>query len=328
MRVQYLLDLYPLLSESYIRTEIDFLRRSGCDVRVWARQRATAAYTSDVPVEYGDRPMRPILSNRPEIVHTHYLPNGQILAAEIRGVPLTVRGHVVDYDRDIAAQLVANPQVKRVFLFPHFAAHHDSRKVIPVTAAYDPERFAPAATKDWRLVVRAATGRSRKDLEGFIRVAAAMRAHFQFVMPITRPDDWAPYVDGLVKMNRDLGNPVALRFNQQYEDVAALVAQAGICLRSHDPTFHRYGMPVSVAEAMGAGCLILARDCAEARAYAGDAALYFGDDAGAISLLRDVAAWTTAQREAAQARALAQARKYAAPVVLQKIKDEWKALLA
>ena len=326
MRVLYVLDGYPSLSESYVRTEIEHAVSSGIEVRVHARTRPDAGtYESQVPVDYGSSPRQLARSWKPDVIHHHFLTNAAVFAGQVGGIaPVTVRGHSVDYRE--ASRALALGHVARVFLFPSLAARHESSKVVPVTAAF-PSVFAPGK-KDWGLVYRAAAGRSGKDLEGFVRVAAKLAGAFTFVLAVTRSGGWCGYVDGLLAMNERLGRPAEIMVNAPRRAVADLAARAGYCLRGDDPALHPYSMPASVAEAMGSGCVVLSRDCPEARGFVGAEGAYFKNQDEAAALLTFSSLMSDDERERRSAAAASWASRYSAPTALAPVLAAWREVAA
>ncbi len=331
MRVLYVLDGFPALSESYIRTEIEWAVAEGAEVRVHAKSRIVeGSYASPVPVDYGPRPDASVKLWKPDVVHHHYLEGAVINAPflEKAGVPVTVRGHSVDHKLEMLNRTLQFAHVKKVFLFPQFMdARRKSNVVREVTAAYDPSIYRPQE-KDWRLVFRAATGKPGKDLEGFLRVAKAMREKFRFILAVSRAHPFFDYVDGLVSMNRAAGSPAEILVNLPREDVAHIMGRAGFCLRGFDPAPHPYGMPQSIAEAMGTGAVPVLPDCEGARAYAGPAGLYYKDHRAAAELLWASTGWSEDERRERVRQSVGRSGRYAAKRALAPIWEAWSSLVA
>jgi len=330
MKVLYVLDGYPSLSESYIRTEIDWARARNVEVAVYAREEVQeGSYESPVPVEYGDEPERFVKSWGPHVVHHHYLESAVLNAPRIgAALPVTVRGHSVEHSQKLMERVLALRQVKRIFLFPAFSEKWvgTTDRVVPVTVAYDPEIFHPTVPKDWNLVVRAGTGKQGKDLEGFIRTAALLKGRFRFVLAVSRVQASHDYVAQLHALNNFLGNPAEILVNVPRKEVAHLMATAGFCLRGFDTKSHAYGMPQSIAEAMGSGCTCLLPDVKEARDYGGSAPLYYRDQKDAARLLEASTSWTMSDRGEMMRGSLERARTFSAPAALAPVFDAWRAL--
>jgi len=325
LRVLYALWHYPQLSESYVRAEIAALRRRGVAVEVWSETPPAAPYPPGVPV-HGGALADAIEAARPTVVHVHWL--GVALrhldmVAEA-GLPMTVRGHGLDFDPEIVRALVASPTVRGVYLFPAFAAAlaDAGEKVRPMPVCFDPDRYPPAGRKDPRLVVRVAAGLPTKDLDTVFHVARACDTH-RVVLAVARVSGNEAFTDALVARNRALGSPVDLRVDLQHEEAAALVADAGIYLHTHG-LLEPYGMPISIAEAMATGCTLVARRCPEAEAYVGGAGRCYDTAAEAAAVIRETLAWTDERWRQARLASIERAYgHFTDAVALRPLLDDW-----
>jgi hypothetical protein len=143
----------------------------------------------------------------------------------------------------------------------------------------------------------------------FVRVAVQSGPRLAIQMALGR----------LCALNESLGNPVDIRFDPQYDEMAALTAQAGVYLH----TF--VGMPISIAEPLACGAVAIGRHCPEARAYAGPDALYYNTLDEAPALLQEMRGWTDQQwNTRAAGRADFADAYYADDVVLPRILSDWQ----
>lgn len=331
MKVLYLLNAFPVATEGYVRTEVDYLVSQGVDVHVWAREHARYAFESDVPLIVSHDPRPTIRNIQPDILHMHFMtavPSFAPAAHEL-GVPMTVRGHSVDHRPENIERVVNLPPVKRLFLFPHYAEAFSHAKIVPLPVAYDATRFLPNPDKEWRLVYRAAANRPGKDLDGFIRVASLLKGEgFRFVLYLNdSTTQWPEWQRDLEQLNRMTGEVVEIIYDAPQEEIISTASRAGICLRSHDPTLHPYGRPVSIAEAMGTGSVIVAKDCPGARGFMGAAGLYYQSEVEAAEMVLDVSEWPHAAKDQAIGRSFQRARDYAAHTVLPALIAEWESVL-
>jgi glycosyltransferase involved in cell wall biosynthesis len=267
MRILYAVDNFPVLSESYIRTELEFVRAQGVEIAVASEKHPGVSYPVDVNVTYCDV-VSTVKRWKPDVVHVHW--SNIVYRVASLDVPVTVRGHSFEFDPDVTHRHCSNANIKWIFLFPHQVSRcFPSPKIVPMTSAYSPTRYYPSDVKE-RLVFRSGAGLVGKDLDGFIRIAHVYKRLFptafcRFILAVTAPDQ--PYAHHLENLNRSLGSPVELLRDISHEENAALTRRASVYLRSHDPEAHLYGMPVSIAEALATGCTVVARDCPEARNY-------------------------------------------------------------
>ena len=156
--------------------------------------------------------------------------------------------------------------------------------------AFDQDRYPPAADKDRRLVVRTGVGLRTKDYETFLdgrgtpapttgscsRCATATWSR-------TRPTRSSPGC-------AELGAPVEILVDAPLDEVADLVGRAGTYLHTHGRK-HMYGMSMSIAEALGTGCYVVAPDLPGMRGYVGDAADLYADASGAAALVQQTVHW-------------------------------------
>lgn len=325
----YLYD-YPQLSESYIETEISWLARQGVKVEVFALEAPSAPGRATVPfhMDQLDDVVRDFM---PDVIHCHWLPQVDETIAALASdwdLPITVRGHGFEFSAETLQRCIAQPAVKSVYLFPHFAATcTDQSKIRAVPASFSSTRYFPRQRKDRRLVLRTGACLPTKDFESFIKVAA-LCPEYRFVLVLARVATLPDLPAELCALNDSLGSPVEIRFDMQYDEMAELTAAAGVYL--HTFSFTRpFGMPVSIAESLACGAIPLVRDCLEARAYAGPDSLYYETPEEAAGILRDLLDWSDEEWRARSTRNADYAyAHYADDVVLPAILDDWLSLVA
>ncbi len=304
LRVLYALWHYPHLSESYVRSEIRAVRALGVEVQVWAQQGGTAPYPSDVPHFYGDLE-KVVAEFRPHLIHTHWLRQPRRMT-ELRatGLPVTVRGHGFDSSRKKALKAVRNPMVSAAFPFPQFVPRRPwlRRKILGVPVGFDASLYAPGHDKDRRLVARVGVGIPSKDYRSFFEVASRCPDH-RFVLAVCPAFTAEHYIDEIVAMNRELGNPAEIRHNLQHEEVAELLREAAIYLHTTLPG-EPFGMPISIAEAMASGCHLIGRNLRYSRRYIGEAGVSYANVEQAAAHVRRTLAWSDSDWTAASKRSV------------------------
>lgn len=324
MRVLYVVDNYPALSESYIDNEIAFALRSGVEVAVNANKFRSGV--ERVETFYGD-PRLAVESFKPDVLHVHWL---NLVERVAMYSPITVRGHSFEFTPELANRVVATPNVKRVFLFPHFAARcAPSPKIVPMTCAYDTSIYSPNTAIEKRpLVFRAAPGLPGKAIEEFIEIARSYHvqeypppAGFVLAMTVPLPE----YAAKIRALNESAGSPVRLFFDIEREECCDWMRAATVYLRGHDPAEHAYGMPVSIAEAMACGCAIVARSCAEAKEFVGYGlhSRWYEDARTACKLISNLLSDDRARTIAAR-WSLERARAFGDESVLRPVLDAWR----
>lgn len=323
LRVLYALSQFPQLTETYIRWEMAYMRRRGVHVEVWTQKEPPSPYATDVPIHRGtlDEAIRQV---QPGLVHVHFGHSAAALVPAVAraGLPMTVRGHSFEHKPAVIETLLREPSVRRLYLFPHFAAAvGPNDKVRPTNAAMNGELHRVSPAKDPRLVLRTAAASAAKGLEAFFQTAR-LCPEFRFILALGLGKE--KELRRLEELNRSLGCPVDLRVNVPTEAVAELLAEAGIYLHTHGRASHPFGMPISIAEALASGCYVLARRCPAAAAYLGSSDQLYDSAAEAAALIRATTAWSQAQWQ--QLRLCAVDRAYgnfADTVVLAAMLDDW-----
>lgn len=331
LRVLYLVFNYPQLSESYIEAELSFMRRAGVHVEVWRHVAPAASYPTDVPIHEGDF-ADSIARSQPDLVHLHWMLWGEDVYDFLAqfGLPVTVRAHT-DFTPERASMLAAHPAVGRVYLFPHQLAQLNlaHEKLVPLPVAYDETLHFLSVEKDIRLVVRAAAAQPWRRLDTFIDVAQRCpEHHFVLCLANTRVDGADPFVNDLLERNRALGSPVEIRLDVPLQEAAELQRRAGTYLHTAAPDGGA-GMPISIAEAMAAGCRVLVNGAPVLRDLVGEAGESYSDAAHAASLIRESLGWTSEQWKAGAAAAAQRAQsRHASSVLLPCMLDDWIRLTA
>lgn len=327
MRILYALEDYPVSSETYVETEIRYFLSHGVEIAAWSRRRDPIRQKGSVPIFDGS--LKDAAAQfKPHAIHAHWAMMAQCVFAECRGIPLTVRGHSFEFKPRTIRSLAFDPRVRAVFVFPHqleetFGGGHPGC-AIPLVSAYDEHLFYPEP-KERGTVVRATAGLKSKDIDSFLDVAKACPEAI-FTLITSRPKEDTGYLDNLQARNALMGSPVRILVEVPQEGVAQIVRRSEICLRSNDPAGHPFGMPVSIVEAMGAGTIPVVRNHAAARAYVGDAGLFFSTVDQAVHGIRRIlgdASFAGELREAAIRRA----KRHAAGAVLPEILKVWERIV-
>jgi hypothetical protein len=292
VRVLYALDQFPQLSESYIDAEINRMQSWGFHVEVWSnKDPKSEGGECDVTVHRG-KLEDAIAKVKPDIVHTHWTKSAIKYrdAARRMRKPMTARGHW-HFIPDQLVKLEQDDTIVRLYMFPHLANRYGSiaSKIRPMHACFHEEWLAPKVEKNRRMIVRTAACKKSKDLDCFIRIASRLNGYrCVLILCSLGPND---HYRELEQLNRDLGSPVEMVRDITHREVAAYLAEAGIYLHTYNPDVS-FGMPVSIAEAMAAGCTIFARDVDGARAFLGNAGKVYADENQAVQLVNATEKWS------------------------------------
>lgn len=326
LRVLYVLRHYPQLSESYVATEIAFMRRRGVHVEVWSETSSPSPFETDVPIHRGSLAAA-IAISRPDLIHLHWLHIFDLYRSTLAAaaLPVTIRSHGFEYSAGLVDRLLADEMIRAVYVFPHQYAElgKNSSKLVAVPSAFDPTRYHPDDAKDRRLVVRVAAGLPTKELPFFLDVAA-LCPEFHFVLAMVRCEGLEHVVDEVAEENRRRGEPAELHVNLQPERVSALVRRAGIYLHTH-PAEPPFGMPISIAESMASGCYVLTRRIDPFADYVNGAGDHYRNLDEAAALVRATLNWDEEQWRRVELRAVDQAfHRFVDAVALEPILEDWR----
>lgn len=317
---------YPKLSESYIEAEIQYLRRQGVQVAVWSNKVGSPEAPEIVEVFRGSV-TEAVKKWKPDVFHAHYLTfEGWAFAQAAReGVPCTVRGHSFDHGVDRARALAQKPEIRRIWLFPHFARQVAHPKVFALPVAFDSSLYKPALGKRKNLVYRTAAGKPGKGLEDFFEISDRCGG-FDFELTannVLGDEAYLPFLEHLSKAHK-----VSFAKNISREDAVVRMNRAGIYLDTSDPNGHPFGMPISIAEALATGCYVLAREAPGLDEYLGNAGVTYKTASDAQALILATRSWTEEMWTDMSGRAIMQAGFFADEVVLPAEIQFWESLKA
>jgi glycosyltransferase involved in cell wall biosynthesis len=265
---------------------------------------------------------------RPDIIHAHYLHTAEEIldVAEEECVPVTVRAHAFDMSPAGLARVANARATAAVYVFPHLIPSGlNSPRVRPLTAAIDTARFSNGMRYDRKMVLRLGAGLPTKDLRFFMDAAKRLPGH-RFVLAVAEATGMPEYVQAVRQLNDSLGGPVEIRVNVPYTEAAKLSGEAGIYLHTCDPA-QPFGMPVSIGEAMAAGCYALVRRLPGAENYVGEGGACYESLEDAVALIRQTDLWGDERWEQQRRASVESARRFANEAVLDQILKDWERLV-
>lgn len=320
---------YPIpYSETYARVELTWMRAAGVDVHLWAASNQNVPSYPLNTYETVGGPIEAVIDTfHPDVIHTHRIDTaiGVCKVARARKIPLTIRGHSVDFDESRYRKL---GDVARIWLFPHFAELlHDQANIESLPVAYDPKLAFPEEPDARRYVMRTGFGNSNKDVGGFVDVARLCPT-IPFELVLT-----GPYEDYLSAIRKSAPANMCVRDGLTNEDAAEIVRRAWVCLRGHDVNAHPYGMPISIAEALGAGLPVVARSALPTspsrfgpEKYIGDAGFTYRTKEEAATRVQEIVGWSRERWDEARNRSISRSQAYRTDIVLPRILTVWNEL--
>ena len=262
-------------------------------------------------------------------MHAHPVFIAEMVADEVErsGLPLTARGHVGSgglekEDLKAICGFASREVVSRIWVFPQIAADISHPKVTALPACYASEYFLPGEPSGSRYVLRIGTGLPGKGWEEFLEIARRC-PKIPFVAALAIPSK--AYADELVA-----GTPKNLRVYRdlQREECVKLMQGAWVYLRGHDPKSHRYGMPISIAEALGCGLPLIARSAPDAHDYIGHGGQFYDTVEEAAQLVQRTIDWSRFEWDRSRVAALERAAQYTADANLPQVLAHWCDLAA
>lgn len=252
-RVLYILERYPQLSETYIKTEIEAVR-DDYEIRVVSLNLANLPARNHHPYEHvtqGERLREIIEEFRPHVMHTHYFKNIPLLStiATSMSLPYTVRAHSFDvlgpsrvpvdeYCLGILTFPFSRPTLEGLGIPP--AKIIDCYPVVNYNRFYD-----TTPNEDGMLNLGACLPKKR--FEDFIQLGCLMPGKRFNLYSIGYSSE------ALRRHNETLGSPVTIHEAVQPEEMAAIYKQHTWLVYTACPKLRTVGWPMAVAEVQAAG---------------------------------------------------------------------------
>ena len=325
-----LLDLsfnYPHIAESHIDAEIRHLQCCGVQVFAWSSQHAPAPgpVPDGVQMAVGE-PIAPIVARfQPDIIHLHWLMWNQnaidVLAAF--GKPMTARVHT-DTTRERLQMYCAHPAIRRVYIYPgdseRFDFKHDKLRAMPVVIERQP---AVNVARDRRLILRAAS-LSPRDQAMMVELAHRL-PEYRVVMCLA--DNAHKGANGTVEeinaaITRFKPDNLQVLWNVAPSDMARWYAQAGLYVHTF-PAGKTAAMPVSIGQALSAGCYTLVRNQPRLAGMVAAAGAVYASLEEAVAQVRATEHWSDANWATREALSRAEGEKFCADQAVATMLKDW-----
>ena len=264
-RVFCLLTDYPTLSQTYKDSELRYLQ-ADYEVMIASYRGVNMAYSSHFPFHHVKtmRDVHQLLKVfRPDVIHGHYLHTTDALhrAAEIAGVPFTVRTHSFDvlgrddeHIRRFAVYLQSELCIG-VLAFP-FLRERLTRcgvpddKIIDSWPVVDFDRFHDRAPNG-DSVMNTGACIPKKNMNSFVDLARMTPSMAFRMFPIGYESDQ------LKAYNQQQGSPVTVKPVVEPYDMPRVYKNHRWLVYTANPAMPTIGWPLSIAEAQAAGTGVL-----------------------------------------------------------------------
>ena len=324
LKVLYVLNSYPQLSESYVEYELRKMCDFGFEIEVWRMQKPHSPYHSDIKVHNED--LREVISKiKPDLIHIHWLGIAKIILPFIDdlNIPTTIRAHSFDTTKESIRFCSKRSFVKKIYCFPqHFDDFNDAKLKIQNTV-FDTKIIKPHKNKDKRLVVRGGAAIPSKSLPFFIRLAKEL-PDFKFILAVVKCHDNDDYINELKKLANSISSPVEIKTNLTRESYTELVSEAGIFLHTVDKKLMNVGMPISISESMATGCYIVASNNESMKRYIGESGKTYNDMNEAKKIIKDTQLWSDHEWDKTWKNSVERAfSKHADEIILRPMFFDW-----
>lgn len=264
-RVLALLQRYPQLSETYIRTELESLKEDHA-LEILGCQPVDLPDPDHLPFEFTETwhdILNAIRAFKPRVIHSHYLVFAEVVfeAARRTGVPFTIRAHSFDTawqpGTPVPPHLAAAPALAAhelclgILAFPYsipvlealgVPRHklHPAPPVVDVQAFFDPSPNGEG-------VMNTGSCLAKKAMADFVAVAARVPERTFNLHPLGYE------VADLEAVNRAAGSPVRIHPPRPFRAMPEVYKAHQWLLYTADFALKKVGWPMALAEAQAAG---------------------------------------------------------------------------
>ncbi len=271
MRVLALNQQFPLISETYILDELEALARNGAELGFVRAKSAVAPMRLSWP--RWPSLDAAVAEWEPDVIVMHWagFAMSQLGELERHGLPFAVRTHGFDIDRRTVETLRAHPLCIGVWAYPTAAQGFPGTFPLPLLFTAVDRLPPPAVSRDLLLSVSAGLPKKDFDLlfDAFGRLADVERR-----IVIAGTEGHENISSDLLHRCQAFADPPLVQVNLPREDVFNLLARTALFVYVLMPEAP-FGMPMSVAEAMAAGCSVALPDRPEAHSFAGPDGRYY-----------------------------------------------------
>jgi hypothetical protein len=309
VRVLYIAHDYPQATEVYVEDELHHALAQGAQAAAWVATQAPLPeqLPPGVELQVGGPISKLIGRFQPNVVHMHWMQWGKDILDHLHsfGLPITVRAHT-DTTLERLQLYCAHPAVKRLYLYPgqqeHYSFFHDKVAIAPIGVGR-PEANVP---RQRNLVLRGASTNQRA--QTFMIDVAERMPHFNFRLALGDCHHVSAPAN-VAEIRRRVTDPLEnlrIDWNVCKAGMAKLFNRAGIYLFTF-PEGRAAKMPLSIAQALAAGCYVLAPNQPPLARMLGKAGALYDSIEHACELIDDTKTWTDQRWDATSAAAKAQA---------------------
>lgn len=254
-RVLYIVNEYPQLSQTYIKTEIEALL-DDYEIAVITIDKADLAYRNHLPFKKLNK-LNLIIEAakefKPQILHSHYLTMFNLAnqVAKVLDIHYTVRAHSFDTLMKIPPIQEINERCLGVLAFPFSRSMVREKgvpdeKIIDCYPVVNYSGFYDRSPNGDEILNVGATI-PKKGLEAYIQLGKLMPNKIFNLYAI------GYYEKKFIELNERLGNPINVKSAVEPEDMKAIYKRHRWLVYTANPRMKTVGWPLAIAEAQAAG---------------------------------------------------------------------------
>jgi hypothetical protein len=296
MRILYLLNCYPQISETYIKAELEQVTREH-EVRIVAFGPADLTYRKHLPFERiaageHDKLDAIVREYAPEVVHGHYfhITPWCFRAAKVAGAKFTVRAHSFDVLGNSLTKFpkvpmaINSPLCAGVLAFPFTIPRMrqigvNPDKLIPCWPVVDVGRFMDFGSNG-DAIMNVGAAIPKKSMESYVDLARSMPERRFSLYSL------GYMTDALKRYNDEAGDPVHFVDTIQPEDMPTEYKKHQWLVYTANRKLNTVGWPLAVAEAQASGVGVLMQNIRpDLTEYVGPAGYLFDTPADAQRII-------------------------------------------
>ncbi len=260
--------MFPCITETYINDELEALVDQGVELAYHQQHVSPAPMQVPRPV-YRDLD-RAVQEFRPDVLMLYWATyaEAQIPRLEALGLPFGVRVHSFDHAEERVARLRDHPLCVGVWAYPADAFRMPGVHELPPIFTSVRDLPPPAAERD--LVVSISAGLPKKDwptlFDAFARLPGVQR---RVVIGVT--SGWTHVPGELAERAAVIEDPPLVQVNLTRREAHAMLSRTALLVYTLRPDAP-FAMPMSVVEALCAGCSVVLPDRPDCRAFGDPAA--------------------------------------------------------
>jgi glycosyltransferase involved in cell wall biosynthesis len=258
-------ELFPLVSETYIHEEMRALAANGASIGFTAARKSISPYPIEEPVWSNLK--EAIEVHDPDLIFMYWVTHvgHELPLLENLGRPFALRVHSFDFDVEAIRQLQEHPLCAGVWAYPAQVLQLPGAHALAPIFTSHTSMPPPRPTRD--LVFSVSAGLPKKNFP-LLMEAMDQLSDLDRGIAVSYSNNEEQTIEDLQRMVAERDNPPFLRVNMPRAEVFDNLSRTAVLTYTvHDGV--KMGMPMSIVEAMRAGCCVIHADREELREVLG-----------------------------------------------------------